>query len=583
MDHKTQLPVNPLTLSFKTPGVEGDFRYYHSERLHSQSRIGMLSMMLMFLGVAIFELVLKENGSGGGRPGYLPFAYLGLAIGACIILVLTFIDNLANRQGILVTTAIVLGSTVIGITSSLEQQFASDAAIQILTLFWVWVLAGLRFPIASFVGLSIVALQLALLWVVGYSEDKFFLVSMYSGIVGVSAIFSCFAAYQSEKTSRQIFFEFYHARENQQTQVTADVMQQQPSKVTSQQEGDWAKTLQDLSIELSSIHDMDLMFNKLLSFMGSIIPNDAAAVGLQKEKGMQPIVTTGALLGDASEGIRNSMWDANLLKQLDFSKDAMMKETNTGIIDGMLVRRNKNFAFRLDVPVYSQKRLVGVVTMLRQDQGFNEYEIKISSSCVFHAMMALKNARMQQKLASQQSGQAMATNAGAPNVAPGPNTVPLSSAPLSHKLFREKAKPLFEKAVKADRGISFLVVEIDQLTELFENHGEKVARNVYALVARLLRNGIGLDDLLAYYGKTGFAVMLIDKDIMETQKLAQEVEGKLKQQKLKVAEGEIKVSLSMGISTYTEDAQDFMAILRAADMALFLVRETGGDSIRVNL
>lgn len=583
MDQKTQLPVNPLTLSFKTPGVEGDFRYYHSERLHSQSRIGMLSMMLMFLGVAIFELVLKENGVGSSRPGYLPFAYLGLAIGACIILVLTFIDNLANRQGILVATAIFLGCTVIGITSSLEQQFASDAAVQILTLFWVWVLAGLRFPIASVVGLAIVALQLVLLWLVGYSDDKFFLVSMYSGIVGVSAIFSCFAAYQSEKTSRQIFFEFYHARENQQSQVTADVMQQRTSEVTSQQEGDWAKTLQDLSVELSSIHDMDLMFNKLLSFMGSIIPNDAAAVGLQKEKGMQPIVTTGALLGDASEGIRNTMWDASLLKQLDFSKDAMMKETNTGIIDGMLVRRNKNFAFRLDVPVYSQKRLVGVVTMLRQDQGFNEYEIKISSSCVFHAMMALKNARMQQKLASQQSGQAMATNSGAPNVAPGPNTVPLSSAPLSHKLFREKAKPLFEKAVKADRGISFLVVEIDQLTDLFENHGEKVARNVYALVARLLRNGIGLDDLLAYYGKTGFAVMLIDKDIMETQKLAQEVEGKLKQQKLKVAEGEIKVSLSMGISTYTEDAQDFMAILRAADMALFLVRETGGDSIRVNL
>lgn len=583
MDQKTQLPVNPLTLSFKTPGVEGDFRYYHSERLLSQSRIGMLSMMLMFLGVAIFELVLKENGAGSLRPGYLPFAYLGLAVGACIVLVLTFIDNLANRQSILVSTAVVIGGTVIGITSSLDKQFASDAAIQILTLFWVWVLAGLRFPIATFVGLLIVALQLVLLWLVGYSGDKLFLVSMYSGIISVSAIFSCFAAYQSEKTSRQIFFEFYRARENQQSQVTADVMQQRTSEVTSQQEGDWAKTLQDLSIELSSIHDMDLMFNKLLSFMGSIIPNDAAAVGLQKEKSMQPIVTTGALLGDASEGIRNTMWDANLLKQLDFSKDAMMKETNTGMIDGMLVRRNKNFAFRLDVPVYSQKRLVGVVTMLRQDQGFNEYEIKIASSCVFHAMMALKNARMQQKLASQQSGQAMATNAGAPNVAPGPNTVPLSSAPLSHKLFREKAKPLFEKAVKADRGISFLVVEIDQLTDLFENHGEKVARNVYALVARLLRNGIGLDDLLAYYGKTGFAVMLIDKDIMETQKLAQEVDGKLKQQKLKVAEGEIKVSLSMGISTYTEDAQDFMAILRAADMALFLVRETGGDSIRVNL
>jgi|GEM_PF-6736541 len=583
MDQKTQLPVNPLTLSFKTPGVEGDFRYYHSERLHSQSRIGMLSMMLMFLGVAIFELLLKENGAGGSRPGYLPFAYLGLAVGACIILVLTFIDNLANRQSILVATAVVLGATVIGITSSLDKPFASDAAIQILTLFWVWVLAGLRFPIATLVGSAIVVLQLVLLWLVGYSEDKLFLVSMYSGIVGVSAIFSCFAAYQSEKTSRQIFFEFYRARENQQSQVTADVMQQRTSEVTSQQEGDWAKTLQDLSVELSSIHDMDLMFNKLLSFMGSIIPNDAAAVGLQKEKGMQPVVTTGALLGDSSEGIRNTMWDAGLLKQLDFSKDAMMKETNTGMIDGMMVRRNKNFAYRLDVPVYSQKRLVGVVTMLRQDQGFNEYEIKIASSCVFHAMMALKNARMQQKLASQQSGQAMATNAGVPNVAPGPNTVPLSSAPLSHKLFREKAKPLFEKAVKADRGISFLVVEIDQLTDLFENHGEKVARNVYALVARLLRNGIGFDDLLAYYGKTGFAVMLIDKDIMETQKLAQEVEGKLKQQKLKVAAGEIKVSLSMGISTYTEDAQDFMAILRAADMALFLVRETGGDSIRVNL
>lgn len=583
MEQKIKLPVNPFTLSFSTPGVEGDFRYYHSERLLSQSRIGMLAMTIVLIVMGMFELVLQESNPDWKRMGVLPFVYMGLAIATGSILVMSFMDNVSNRQGILLGISLLVGTLVATITSFITPLVASDAAVLVLTLFWVWVLAGLRFANASLVGLVVVLTKLVLLWGVEYTGGNVSLVGMYTGIVLVTAVFSFFAAYQGEKTSRQIFFEFYRARETQQTQVTADVMNQKTAQVSSQQEGDWAKTLQELSVELSSIHDMDLMFNKLLSFMGNIIPNDAAGVGLQKDNAMKPIVTTGALLGDQSKGIRNTLWDASLLKQLEFAKDALMKETNTGIIDGMLVRRNKNFAYRLDVPVYSQKRLVGVVSMLRQEQGFNEYEIKIASSCVFHAMMALKNARMQQKLASQQAGQAMATNTGAPDVAPGPNTVPLSSAPLSHKLFREKAKPLFEKAVKSDRGISFLVVEIDQLTSLYENHGEKVARNVYALVARLLRNGIGLDDLLAYYGKTGFAVMLIDKDIMETQKLAQEVEGKLKQQKLKVADGEIKVSLSMGISTYTEDAQDFMAILRAADMALFLVRETGGDGIRVNL
>lgn len=577
MEQQTKLPVNPLTLSFRTPGVEGDFRYYHSERLLSQSRIGMIALAIMFIAMGAFEgMQVSADGSVLG-----PVAYVVLGFLAIVALVLTFIENIYHQRHMLtLAVVLVLGGGGLWLAGYPQDRTAATEASRVLLLLWIWVLAGLRFPLAAAGGVALAAVQILVTWSFNTDVDSIYN-AMDTGIIVAASAFCCFAAYQSEKTSRQIFFEFYQARETQQTRVTADVMSSPP--VTSKQEGDWAKTLQDLSVELSAIYDMDLMFNRLLSFMSNIIPNDAAAVGLLKDKKMKPIVTTGGLMGDQAEGIRNTMWDENLLKQLDFSKDAVVKETNTGMSGGMIVRKNKNFAYRLDIPVYSQKRLVGVVTLLRQEANFNDYEIKIASSCVFHAMMALKNARMQQKLASQAAGQAQATNTGVPDVAPGPNTVPLSSAPLSHKLFREKAKPLFEKAIKADRGVTFLVVEIDQLTELYEKHGEKVARNVYALVARLLRNGIGLDDLLAYYGKTGFAVMLIDKDIMETQKLAQEVEGKLKQQKLKVADGEIQVTMSMGISTYTEDAQDFMAILRAADMALFLVRETGGDGIRVNL
>ena len=582
MEQTTTIPVNPFTLSFRNLGIENDFRYYHSERLFSQSRIGLVAMAMMFIALGALE-GLKAGGSL-----LTPIAYVVLGVLATVGLVLTFIEDIySKRHWMTLGVVLVLGGGGLFLAGNVDARSLNTSAgvaaeaSRVLILFWVWVLAGLRFPIALFAGTLLAAGQMISLWLLGGAIDPVLKLAD-SGVIVATFFFAFFAAYQSEKSSRQLFFEYYKAREAQQTRVTADAMGSNNTAPT-QDEGDWANTLKELSIELSSIHDMDLMFNRLLSFVGNIVPNDAAAVGFIKEKKMKPIVTTGALMGDQAEGIRNTLWDENLLKQLDFTKDGLVKETNTGVSGGMLVRKNKNFAYRLDIPVYSQKRLVGIMTMLRQEANFNDYEVKIASSCIFHAMMALKNARMQQKLASQAAGQAQATNTGAPDVAPGPNTVPLSSAPLSHKLFREKAKPLFEKAIAADRGVSFLVVEIDQLTKLYENHGEKVARNVYALVARLLRNGIGQDDLLAYYGKTGFAVMLLDNDIMETQKLAQEVESKLRQQKLKVADGEIKVTMSMGISTYTEDAQDFMAILRAADMALFLVRETGGDGIRVNL
>ncbi|MGM0564368.1 MAG: GGDEF domain-containing protein [Pseudomonadota bacterium] len=580
-NHTATIPVNPLTLSFRNRSIEGDFRYYHSERLFSQSRIGLIAMAMLFIALGALE------GLRDGGTLFAPIAYVVLGVLATVGLMLTFIEDIYSRRHLLTLLVVfVLGGGGLVLAGTVDSRAlnttagAAAEASRVLILFWVWVLAGLRFPIALAAGSLLAAGQLLALWLFG-SELTPMLRFTDTGVIVATSLFACFAAYQSEKGSRQLFFEYYKARETQQTRVTADAMSNDNG--SGRDEGDWAKTLKDLSIELSSIHDMDLMFNRLLSFIGNIVPNDAAAVGFIKEKKMKPIVTTGALMGDQAEGIRNTLWDENLIKQLDFTKDGLVKETNTGVSGGMLVRKNKNFAYRLDIPVYSQKRLVGIMTMLRQEAKFNDYEVKIASSCIFHAMMALKNARMQQKLASQAAGQAQATNSGAPNVAPGPNTVPLSSAPLSHKLFREKAKPLFEKAIGADRMVSFLVLEIDQLTKLYENHGEKVARNVYALVARLLRNGIGGEDLLAYYGKTGFAVMLLDKDIMETQKLAQEVESKLRQQKLKVADGEIRVTLSMGISTYTEDAQDFMAILRAADMALFLVRETGGDGIRVNL
>lgn len=568
------LPKIPAFLTFEQQEIEDGFQFFYANMLLNRARVGMGIMALLLSAMATLHVFTEDSGL------FQPVAYLLLAIFLVMALFATFVESFdALRDKLFIATTLIVSISVVCLVDLTSQHKHVLIALQVVVLFWVWLLAGLRFFWAAGIGVGILLLHV-ILTLVSMSESSQNMDFMSMGIVTLSALFAALTAYFSERSARQTFALFKEAKNQQQITVNSS---DDGSPGETQQEGDWATTLQELTIELSSIHDKDLMFNKLIAFMGNIIPNDASGVGLVKEQKLTAIVTSGALMGHQAEGIRNTLWDTQTFKDLGMNQNPQVKATNTGMVNGMLVRRNKNFAYRLDVPMYSQKRFVGAVTLLRQDQTFNEYEVKIAASCVFNAMMALKNARMQQKLASQSASQAEATNMGAGSVAPGPNTVPLSSAPLSHKLFREKANPLFDKVIEQGKGVSFLVVEIDQLKSIYEQMGEKIARNVYALVARSLRNAIGLDDLLGYYGKTGFAVMLIDKDILETQAIAKQVDEKLKSQKLRTAEGTVEVTLSMGISTFTEEAQDFMAILRSADMALFMVRETGGDGIRVNL
>lgn len=570
---KQQLPSVPKTLTFLNPHAEDSFTQFYADLTITKARVGFFMLALSLLVVSGLQMLNPKAGS------FQPVIYFVLAVFAAAALAASYVESLDDKRELIFTA---IAAAIALVTTALINMagLGTQAMVAFLAIVLVWnsQLSGLRFKRAAAIGVAVLALH-SVLSLASMSQATAVIWLLAIVLVAIALAVATAVAYFNESLARQTFLQL-----EQGTVPVASPAGSKNAPSVGKNEGDFATTLQELTIELSSIHDKDLMFNKLVSFMGNIIPNDAAAVGLVKNNGIKAIVTSGALMGHQAEGIRNTLWDSQTVKELSRSTNPLVKATNTGMVDGILVRRSKNFGFRLDVPMYSQNRLVGSLAILRQEQSFNEYETKIASSCVFNAMMALKTARLQQKMASQTAvSQAEATNQGASSVAPSPSAVPLSSAPLTHKLFREKANPLFDKVIKQGKGVSFLVVEIDQLKIIYEKLGAKIAQNVYALVARSLRNAIGHHDLLGYYGKTGFAVMLVDKDILETQAIAKEVDKKLKSQRLRTSEGKVEVTLSMGISTFTEEAQDFMAILRSADMALFMVRETGGNGIRVNL
>jgi diguanylate cyclase (GGDEF)-like protein/PAS domain S-box-containing protein len=136
-----------------------------------------------------------------------------------------------------------------------------------------------------------------------------------------------------------------------------------------------------------------------------------------------------------------------------------------------------------------------------------------------------------------------------------------------------------EASLQAGGSVALLVAELDSFKTVNDTvghaTGDLLLQSVADRLLRIARSG----DLLARLGGDEFGVLAFNlKDCNEAQQLAESLRTAI-ERPFRIAGQDVFITASIGVSSFPSDGQDFDALLRAADAAVYRAKQLGRNTV----
>ena len=157
-------------------------------------------------------------------------------------------------------------------------------------------------------------------------------------------------------------------------------------------------------------------------------------------------------------------------------------------------------------------------------------------------------------------------------------TDPLTGT-LNRRAMDEISSSEVSRSQTTGRPIAVLVADLDDFKSINDQHGHQVGdealRQFAALLAANLRNG----DTLVRYGGEEFLILLPGSDRDEAAASAEKLRALIEAHIFRVAALELRLQASFGVAALRRSEDDWSRLLRRADAALYVARNSGRNRV----
>jgi diguanylate cyclase (GGDEF)-like protein len=143
----------------------------------------------------------------------------------------------------------------------------------------------------------------------------------------------------------------------------------------------------------------------------------------------------------------------------------------------------------------------------------------------------------------------------------------------NHRSLMQRLNDEEARFAKEHRKFSVLVGDVDHFKQYNDAFGHPAGDEVLKSIADIMRNSTRKVDCCARYGGEEFVIVLPDTVITEALEVAEHIRARVAAKKFNGR----KITLSIGVATFPEDAKDAEAIIAVADEALYQAKREGRD------
>ncbi|MDJ0881019.1 MAG: GGDEF domain-containing protein [Gammaproteobacteria bacterium] len=349
-------------LGFCDDDTEEKYQKLQSHRGRSTSIYALSSLFVLNLVFAFLEHWILGLNSMIPLIAYLVVAFIS---GAGALYSLS-----SHSTSFLLLRSLVPGllTLIVLLLAVFLQQYRLYHAIEIaLLVIWIGSLNVLSLRLSALI--SVIALAL-------FTATAFF-----SGVTGLKM--TGLLTTQVASLTLALYLSFMLERHRRMLFLTNQVMQD----VYDRQES-WAYTLIDLDMALSGIKDLPELIARLMEFIKPVINYDSHVFTSLEGKGPKPVPDD--IDGTLFQQEDQTIWSDDLMTRLSQTRQALTS-SQYEMVKGFLGREKQNFLhFRMDIPVMSESSLVGVISLRRKSEPYDDLDMTASVSLATQAMMIFK-------------------------------------------------------------------------------------------------------------------------------------------------------------------------------------------------
>ncbi|MHC5038440.1 MAG: sensor domain-containing diguanylate cyclase [Planctomycetota bacterium] len=146
--------------------------------------------------------------------------------------------------------------------------------------------------------------------------------------------------------------------------------------------------------------------------------------------------------------------------------------------------------------------------------------------------------------------------------------------------FIQKEKAEKKADAKANRFVSLVMVDIDHFKAFNDTFGHQVGDQVLRTVAQTLHDSVRTMDIVARYGGEEFALVFPETQKDDARRIADRLRKAVEMMEIPREEGDpLSVTISLGVATFPEDAEDFRELVAKADMAMYQAKAGGRNVV----
>ena len=590
--------INRYKKSFRLQfqNAETETRYRDMQQTRGRSSSAFAFGALFFLCIAYAYLESRAFGHEVAIPMY---GYILAAVAAFANLLLSRFSTEVHYHNLrLIGNGVLV--LVIVIAAVILQKYSAYHTIEfILIAVWLGSLKSVRLIFTFAINAVLAIVFIAAMYATDISG---FWISLVSVLLGAAVLLGGYIGYLTERARRMLFLE---------TETN--------KSMTNRQEL-WAFTLIDLDMALSGILDFKELIALLKKHLEPVIEFDSYILTSLEGQGPKPVADK--IEGELFENDDKTFWSEDLLGKLTQTRQATISAEHETVKGFLGMKKQVFTSYRLDVPVFSDSKLMGVISLRRDSKPFDDLDMIASVSIAAQAMLIFKRSTRSSAMVVDQtvpdpvirpkksddvtstttlssseskdmevtdhsfaeSDQTLVPKDVMDHIKKEEETAKKTITLMSRENADKIAVDRYRTAAVEGEPLSILIIEVDGLSKLREQDGDQVAYKVFAAIVKYIFTKVDKEkDILGRYGQNGLSVLMPRIDMNAAEKFAEMIRQFVANARYKTAYGEKSATLSIGVAAITDDTGDYGSMVKRADMALFVAKKNGRNCVKVRL
>jgi len=148
-------------------------------------------------------------------------------------------------------------------------------------------------------------------------------------------------------------------------------------------------------------------------------------------------------------------------------------------------------------------------------------------------------------------------------------------------LLADRLEQAMKQSQRRQNSIVVAFLDLDNFKTINDSHGHEVGDELLLLLSNRMQKAMREGDTLARIGGDEFVVVLVDYENMADCEPLLERLLQAASDSVQVGDLQLKVSVSIGVTLYPQDAADAEQLMRHADQAMYIAKQSGKNRYHV--